>query len=76
MNYIGLLKEYLNLEPLEKLPEESTITGEQFFNLLQVWLPTQGENPGKGLFGRWAWHAGRVDHLKNELYGLGVHIAE
>lgn len=74
MNYIGQLKEFLNLEPLEQLPEESTITLEQYKELLKTWLPTQGENVGKGLFGKWAWQAGREDHFKTELYSLGVRI--
>lgn len=60
MNYIGLLKEYLNLEPQEKIPEESEITIKQFDSLFEVWLPTQGENKGKGLFGSWARYASRT----------------
>ena len=74
MNYIGLLKEFLNLEPLEQLPEESTITQDQYNQLLELWISTQGPNTGKGLFGEWAWQAGKENHFKTELHNLGVSV--
>ena len=74
--YLGTLKEFLNLEPLEQLPEEATISEDQFEVLFQEWIETQGENQGCGLFGKWAWHAGKKDHLRMELYNLGVKIED
>lgn len=72
MKYLVLLREYFQLDPLDPIPPDSIITKEQYNALFEAFLSDQGDNPGKGLFGKWAWAGGKEEIFRNELHNLGV----